>query len=466
MTRVAGIDSSTQSCKVIIRDTATGEVLRSGTAEHPVGTEVDPEHWWRALQLAIGRAGGLADVAAVSVSGQQHGMICLDEEGSVVRPALLWNDTRSARAAAELVQELGASAWAQAVGSVPLASLTISKLRWLADHEPENARRTVAVALPHDWLTWKLLGDGRLTGLVTDRSEASGTGYFDAVTGEYRRDFLAQALGDTGQAESLLLPRVLHPAEAAGEATALPEAPLLGPGTGDNAGAALALGLGVGQSLLSIGTSGVVATVSARRTADSSGLVTGFSDATGNYLPLACTLNGSRILDSAARVLGVDHAGLSDLALAADPGAGGLTLIPYLEGERTPNRPEATGTLHGMTLASLTPENYARAAVEGLAGLMAYGLTALRDQGAQVERLTMVGGAARSEALRRIMPAVLGMPVEVPEPGEYVAAGAAHQAAWVLTGERPDWSTGEVEVNTAPETAEVRARYLALADRP
>ncbi|TDO89887.1 xylulokinase [Enemella evansiae] len=463
MKKVAGIDSSTQSCKVTIRDAETGVEVRSGAAPHPPGTEVEPAHWWRALLQAIERAGGLEDVLAVSVSGQQHGMVCLAEDGAVVRPALLWNDTRSARAAAELTEELGAAAWAEAVGSVPLASLTVSKLRWLAEHEPENARRTAAVALPHDWLTWKLRGTGRLSDLATDRSDASGTGYFDAPSGNYRRELVARALGDTALAESLRLPVVLGPDDAVGPATAVSNAPLLGPGSGDNAGAALGLGLAAGETLLSIGTSGVVATVSARPTADASGLVTGFSDATGVFLPLACTLNGSRVLDSAARLLGVDHAGLSDLALAAEPGAGGLVLVPYLEGERTPNLPDASGTLHGMTLSSLSRENYARAAVEGLAGLMAYGLDALRNQGVQVDRVTLVGGAARSAALCQIMPAVLGLPVAVPSSGEYVAIGAARQAAWVLTGARPQWVAGETAIHEVPETPQVRERYLEFA---
>ncbi|OYO09415.1 xylulose kinase [Enemella evansiae] len=463
MRLVAGIDSSTQSCKVVIREAESGRAVREGAARHPDGTEVHPDHWWTALQEAIHAAGGLDDVEAVAVGGQQHGMVCLDESGEVVRPALLWNDTRSAGSASELVEELGGSAaWAEAVGSVPVASLTITKLRWLAEHEPHNAERTAAVALPHDWLTWRLRGTGQLEDLVTDRSDASGTGYFDGRENDYRRDLLAMALGS--RADDLVLPRVLGPADPAGEASALTGAPTLGPGCGDNAGAALGLGLDTGQTSLSIGTSGVVASVSAKPTADASGLITGFSDATGAFLPLACTLNGSRILDAAARVLGVDHAGVSRLALAAAPGAGGLTLVPYLEGERTPNRPDATGTLHGLTLDSLTRENYARAAVEGLLGLMAFGLAAIREQGVTVERVTLVGGAARSEAVRRIAPAMLGLPVDVPPPGEYVANGAAVQAAWVLSGERPRWDLGQVQTQQADPTPQVLERYLSLAE--
>ncbi len=425
MTLVVGVDSSTQSCKVVVRDAETGALVRSGTAVHPDGTEVDPEAWWQALQQAIAQAGGLDDVAALSVGGQQHGLVALDAEGRVIRDALLWNDTRSAAAAAALVDELGAEAWAHATGSVPVASFTVTKLRWLAEHEPEHAKQVAAVALPHDWLTWRLRGTGDLDDLTTDRSEASGTGYFDPVANEYRRELLGRALGR----DDVVLPRVLGPAEPV-EAHDAPL--LLGPGAGDNAAAALGLGLQPGDVMLSVGTSGVVAAVSETPTHDATGLVAGFADATGHFLPLAATLNGSRVLDSAARLLGVDHGGLDALALAAGAGAGGLAYTPYLEGERTPNLPDATGTLAQMTLANLTRENFARAAVEGLLTLLSGALDAIRTQGVGARQVTLVGGGARSRALRELAPQILGVPVHTPPFAEYVALGAASQAARLL----------------------------------
>ncbi len=475
MSLVVGIDSSTQSCKIVIRDAETGRLVRQGSAPHPPGTEVDPQEWWHALEQALEQAGGLDDVEALSVGGQQHGMVCLDAQGQVVRPALLWNDTRSAPAATQLVAELGdrdsqegARRWADAVGSVPVASFTITKLRWLADHEPEAAARVAAVALPHDWLTWRLAGATSLDTLVTDRSDASGTGYFDAVSGHYRRDLLALALRrDEDAVASLVLPRVLGPHDEAGHGDGRRGLGhvLLGPGAGDNAGAALGLGLREGETSVSLGTSGVVAAVSATTTSDPSGAVAGFADATGRFLPLACTLNGSRVLDAAARVLGVDHEGLSDLALAADSGAQGLVHVPYLEGERTPNLPTATGSLWGMTLTSMTRENLARAAVEGLLCLLADGLEAVREQGVTIEHVTLVGGGARSRAVRALAPAVLGVPVTVPTPGEYVADGAARQAAWVLSGtnEPPAWQTGESQTISADPTPGVLQRYRVAA---
>ncbi len=208
MTLVAGIDSSTQSCKVVIRDADDGSLIRSGRASHPDGTEIHPDRWWDALQTAIADAGGLDDVSSVAVGAQQHGMVCLDDSGAVVRDALLWNDTRSADAASALVDELGGGqAWAERVGVVPVASITATKLRWLADAEPDSADRTAAVCLPHDWLSWRLRGSDDVSTLTTDRSDASGTGYFAAATGDYDRELLRMAF----RGREPLLPRVAAP---------------------------------------------------------------------------------------------------------------------------------------------------------------------------------------------------------------------------------------------------------------
>ncbi|MFC4111548.1 xylulokinase [Nonomuraea zeae] len=461
MTLVAGVDSSTQSCKVVIRDAETGALVRQGRAAHPGGTEVHPSHWWAALLQAIEEAGGLDDVAAVSVAGQQHGMVCLDESGNVVRDALLWNDTRSAQAAVDLVAELGGpQAWADAVGSVPVASFTVTKLRWLAEHEPDNARRTAAVCLPHDWLTWRLagaLGAGgfdaaawqdapppALDRLTTDRGDASGTGYWSPAAGAYRTDLLKAAFGAVP-----LLPRVLGPAEqvTAGRM-------LIAPGTGDNMAAALGVGARSGDVVVSLGTSGTVFAVTESPSADPSGAVAGFADATGRFLPLVCTLNAARVLDAAARIAGVGLDALSDLALQAPPGADGLTLVPYLEGERTPNRPTATGSIHGLTLATSTPAHLARASVEGMLCGLADALDALSMR---PERVLLIGGAARSEAVRRIAPTVFGVPITVPPPAEYVADGAAHQAATLVTD--PDWRSEDTETYEGEAIPAIRERY-------
>ena len=463
MTLVAGVDSSTQSCKVVIRDADTGKLVREGRAAHPDGTEVHPDAWWTALQQAVDSAGGLDDVSAAAVAGQQHGMVCLDETGQVVRPALLWNDTRSAGAAAELIDEFGGGtagrqAWADAVGLVPVASFTITKLRWLARTEPAAADRTAAVCLPHDWLTWRLAGTGDLAALRTDRSDASGTGYWSAATGQYRPDLLEHAFGRTP-----LVPTVLGPTDPAG---ALRSGAPLGPGAGDNAAAALGVGARPGDVIVSIGTSGTVFSVADTPAADPSGTVAGFADTTGRFLPLVATLNAARVLDAAAKLLGVDHERLAELALSAPAGADGLVLVPYLEGERTPDRPTASGSLHGLTLASSTPAHLARAAVEGMLCALADGLDALVAQGAAVNRVILVGGGARSAAVRRIAPEVFGCPVLVPPPGEYVADGAARQAAWLALGtpDAPDWTPADTEEYAADPVPAIRARYADARD--
>lgn len=430
MALVMGVDSSTQSCKVVIVDAETVAVVRSGRASHPDGTSVDPEAWWSALQAAIADAGGMTDVEAWAIGGQQHGMVALDATGAVVRDALLWNDTRSAAAAADLVAEFGGEALATRTGLVPVASFTITKLRWLRDVEPDNAAAVAAVALPHDWLTWRLRGFGPVVEgavafdeLTTDRSDASGTGYWNPATGAYDRDLLVAALG-----HDAALPRVLGPDEWVSDAAGR----RVGPGAGDNAAAALGVGADVGDVVVSIGTSGTVFAVSAQRTIDPTGTVAGFADAAGHFLPLVATLNAARVLDVTARLLAVDHDELSALALAAPAGAAGLRLLPYFEGERTPNLPDATAELTGMTLASTTRENLARAAVEGMLRGLAAGLDAIRGLGVPIERALLVGGGAQSEAVRRIAPDVLGVPVDVPAAGEYVALGAARQATRIL----------------------------------
>lgn len=459
---VAGVDTSTQSCKVVIWDPITKQIVREGKASHPDGTEVHPDHWWAAFEQALEAAGGLGDVRALSVGGQQHGMVCLDADGQVIRPALLWNDTRSAQAAVNLIEECGAVVqedgnniqaggtgqhstklatvhdagkrwWVEATGSVPVASFTVTKLRWLADNEPETAARIAAICLPHDWLTWKISGSTDLADLRTDRSDASGTGYVAADGSTYRYDILARALRiDEDAARRIILPRICEPWEVAGRGDASRGWGdiLLGPGCGDNAGAALGVDLRPGQALLSLGTSGVISAVASQPVADLEGLVAGFSDASGHWLPLACTLNASRIIDAMCQVTGLDYDAFDDAALSV-PDARGLVLVPYFEGERTPNLPHATATLSGMTLANCAPEYVARAAVEGLLGLMRFALDAVRNLGAPINEVIMVGGGARSRAVQSLAEGILGARVRVAPSAEYVALGAARQAAEV-----------------------------------
>ncbi|MGP4021435.1 xylulokinase [Saccharopolyspora sp. 5N708] len=457
---VLGVDSSTQSTKALVVDADSGQVVAEARSSHPDGTEVDPWAWWRAGQDAIACAVAQAPgrVEGIAVGGQQHGMVALDSSGEPVRDALLWNDTRSAPQARALIQRHGADVLASRTGLVPVASFTITKLAWLAEHEPQHADRVDQVLLPHDWLNWLIAG--RPERATTDRGDASGTGYFSPTTGDWLPDLLSDAMGG----RSPRLPEILGPAEQAGQAT-LPglEGAVLGVGTGDNMAGALGLSAGPGDVIVSLGTSGAVSAVAEHPSVDETGIVAGFCDATGRYLPLVCTLNAARVLSSTAGMLGTDLAGLDRLALDAAAGSGGLTLLPYLEGERTPNLPEATGTLVGLTGANMTPENLARAAVEGMLCGMADAIQALRDTGVEIRRVLLIGGAAQSSAVQAIAPSLFGADVDIPEPAEYVALGAARQAAWACSGtaEPPQWTlrAARHEVTAADEGAEVRENY-------
>jgi xylulokinase len=466
---VAGVDSSTQSTKVEVRDLDSGEVVARGSAPHPETqpprSEQDPEAWWSAFGLAWQRAGE-PHCDAISVGGQQHGMVVLDESRRVIRPAKLWNDTETAPDAGWLLGQLsgGGAEWAAAVGSVPVAALTISKLSWLHRSEPENWARVATVMLPHDWLTYRLTNS-----IVTDRGDASGTGYWSPATGEYRWDLLA--IIDRDREWSAAVPKVLGPLDSAGmwgEA-------VVGPGTGDNMAAALGLGLKAGDVVMSFGTSGTVYTVAETPIADASGAVAGFADATGRFLPLVCTLNATKVTDAVARLLGVDHEQFDELALAAPAGARGLTLLPYLDGERTPNRPKATGVLAGLR-SDVGREQLARAAVEGVVCGLLDGLDALRAQTTAAQRVIMVGGGARSAAYRTVLADLCDLPVVIAEADQAVATGACVQAAAVLHQVEPAviasrWGLGDgAPIDPPPDaspdrTAAIRGAYADLRDR-
>jgi xylulokinase len=459
MPLVAGVDSSTQSVKVVIRDAQTGSLVREGRAPHPPGTEVDPEQWWLALRQAIASAGGLDDVSVISVGGQQHGMVTLDANGNLIRPALLWNDTRSAAAAQAINQENPDIA--DRTGSTLVASFTASKVRWLLENEPESADRVAAICLPHDWLSWKLSGSNDIREIFTDRSDASGTGYFNPVTSEYDRE-LFQRIFRVDQ--DIYLPKIISRNEVGLRAT---ESLLIGAGAGDNAGAAFGLQAEPGDLIVSLGTSGTAFAVSDTSTHDATGEVAGFADLTGRFLPLVCTLNAARILDAATAILQCTHEELGELALQAEPGAHGLSLLPYFEGERTPNRPDATGVLAGLTLENSNRADIARAYIEGMLSGLVDAAQSLISRGVAVNRILLIGGAAKNPAVGKIAASLFGREVLIPPAGEYVANGAARQAAWVVLGgeSAPIWDLGEVERVNAPHTPEVLERYRKLRDR-
>lgn len=450
---VLGVDSSTQSTKAVLVDAGTGEVVAQRAAPHPPGTVVDPRAWLTAFDIATD---GLLDRAsAIAIGGQQHGMVALDREGLPVHDAILWNDTRSADAAVDLIDELGGpQACAEAVGSVLVASFTSTKLRWLRDHEPDAARRAHEVLLPHDYVSRHLTGES-----FTDRGDASGTGYFSTAANDWRPDLAESAIG-----HAVRLPRVVGPSEVAARTA---DGTVVAAGTGDNMAAALGLDVQPGDVVVSIGTSGVASSVTSTRVADGTGSVTGFADATGRFLPMATTMNAARILDLQCTLLGVDHSELGRLALAAPAGANGLTLLPYYDGERTPNRPRATGTWSGLT-SSTTREDLARAAFEALLCALADAVDLLAaTTGDPARRILMIGGAAENPAVQALAPAILAAPVTVPAPGQYVALGAARQAAWALAGtpDPPTWAAAAATTHTAEPNPLVREAYAQLRHR-
>ncbi len=457
---VRGVDSSTQSTKVEVRDADTGELVGSGRAAHPPTSppvsEQDPRAWWDAFEMARAEAGHDGEVTATAMAAQQHGLVVTDAAGTPLRPAKLWNDTESAPDAAWLVGQLpgGAADWAGACGSVPVAAFTITKLSWL--HRTDAARfdRVERVMLPHDWLAWRLTGE-----YGTDRGDASGTGYWSPATDHYRYDLLE--IVDRDVDWSAVLPPVLGPDAALG--------------TGDNMAAALGLGLRPGDVAISLGTSGTVFAVSDTPTCDPSGAVAGFADATGRFLPLVCTLNATRVTDTVGGWLGADHAALDALALDAPTGANGVTLLPYFAGERTPDRPDAAGELRGLRSAS-TREEIARAAYEGVVCGLLDGLDALRATGVAVGgRCFVIGGGARGVAFPRIVADLAQREVTIVDDRELVALGACVQAAARATA-RPipavqaAWGLGTgrtVEPAADPDAAaDVRAAYAAVRDAP
>ncbi|MET7639506.1 xylulokinase [Streptomyces sp. NPDC005438] len=425
---VIGVDSSTQGTKALAVDIDSGDVLGTGRAYHTVSQgnarETDPEQWWGAFTEAVARTGHAHRAEAVSVAGQQHGLVTLDAQGQPVRPALLWNDVRSAPQAARMVEHFGAHWWADRVGSVPTAAFTASKWQWLREREPSALRRITGVRLPHDYLTERLTGEA-----TTDRGDASGTGWWGA-------DGYDQQVLEHLELDPRLLPRVLSPLESAGKVvrdSPLPDGIPVGAGTGDNMAAALGLGLRPGQPVLSLGTSGTVYAVSRSRPGDPSGVVAGFADALGDWLPLSCTLNCTLAVDRLATLLGIDRE-------EVEPD-GEAVVLPYLDGERTPNLPYASGLIHGLR-HDTTPGQLLQAAYDGAAHSLLDALDEVLASGSvppdATAPLLLIGGGAQGTAWRETIRRLSGRPVQVPRAQEVVALGAAAQAAALLTEERPD----------------------------
>jgi xylulokinase len=465
---VAGVDCSTQSTKVLLVDPDTGEVVATGHASNPVSgeggaRETDPRAWWSSLQTALAATGRAGEVGAISVGGQQHGLVVLDDHGEPLRNAILWNDTRPAPDAERLTDLLGAEHWAERTGLRPIASFTVSKWAWLRRTEPATAAATRAIRLPHDYLTERMTGRG-----TTDRGDASGTGWFSPADERYATDILAL---DEVAIDPRLLPAILGPTESAGEVTGSAATALgvgagvvVGPGTGDNMAAALGLGLAGGQPALSLGTSGTVFAVAEARSADPTGIVAGFADATGRFLPLACTLNCTQAIDRVAAWLGLDREDVSD--------PGSVVVLPWLDGERTPDLPLAAGTIVGLRHTT-TPQQILMAAYEGAVASLLEALASIGDAAGGMDDeapIILIGGGARGRTWRDVVRRLSGRPVLVPNAEELVALGAAVQATAVWHDETPAavttrWKTAAgTLLDPLPRDDERLARIRAIRD--
>lgn len=433
-TVVLGVDSSTQSTKVLAVDLESGEILGIGRALHTGADLQDPEDWWRALQKAVREVlQPEFHVRGISVAGQQHGCVLIDGKGRPVRPAPLWNNVDSAEDATRLSELANFPA---EVGLGLVASFTITKISHIARTTPNDLAQAVAVGLPHDWLNLRLTGE-----LTTDRGEASGTGWWSPGEDRYRRDLLELAVGER-DASRLRLPEVRGPQERAGslseeaaEALGLPSGIPVGPGTGDNMAAALGVGAGPGELVISLGTSGTAFSVREEPTSDPTGEVAGFADATGRFMPLACMLNCTRVVDIVGSLLGLEREEALATAGAEQPGAAGLIMLPYLGGERTPNLPNATGTMTGLTDATATPAIVIRAALDGVAAGIAYCVDALSRLRITALAVTLVGGGSAHPVWQQAIADAIGLPVTVRSGQEHAARGAAIQAAAIVRGE-------------------------------
>ena len=463
---VIGVDSSTQSTKVELRDLDSGELVSTGRAAHPdTGvaplSETNPNEWLNAFNVALEIATAnnpQAKLAAISVAGQQHGLVTLDHDHKVVRNAKLWNDTQSAPDAKWCVGQRGAAWWAEHVGSVPVASFTVTKLSWIKRLEPQNWSRTTRICLPHDYLSWQLRGGGT-NEITTDRGDASGTGYWSAKTSKY--DYEVLEIIDAKRDWSTALPRVASPLEQTGTWRDA----VIGSGTGDNMAGALGIGLQPGDVAISLGTSGTVYAVSATPTNDPSAAVAGFADATGAYLPLVCTLNATKVFDKFASVLNCNLQQFGELALGSECGANDLVLLPYLDGERTPNLPDARASLVGLN-GYHTRNDVARATIEGVVCGLLDGLTAINNCGVNTNgRIFLLGGGAQSKAVCQIVADLTNREVYVLNEPEIVALGAARQAAATLTGKWPGWQASSKvaaqPVATAAQSTATRERFAA-----
>jgi xylulokinase len=429
---VLGVDCSTQSCTIVERELYSGEVISIHRSPHPRTTppisEQNPDSWWNAFKDCLSQI-DQKRVAGISVAGQGHGLVVLNSQDKVIRPAKLWNDTTSTSQSEELISELGIAAWQRKCGSVPLAAFTITKLAWLRKNEPENFASVQKIMNPHDYINYQLTGKP-----TTDRSDASGTGYFDLNRNSWDESLLK--LVDKEKDWISCLPRVLMPDETAGFVSekvvtelGFSSETIVGSGSNDNQGSALAYGVvDPGDFMISIGTSGTAFTPSQIQVGDPEGLISCMAHTVSGYLPLICTLNGTKVTDLFAKLFGRSLSELGELALMGENSSTRPVLRPWIDGERTPSRTDSRAILSNLD-NSLEIADIARSAFEGVIFGIYFGVEKLISAGLEPQRLIVTGGGSKSKAYLQFISDLTGKPVFTVDFDDAAASGAAIQAS-------------------------------------
>ncbi|WP_251977263.1 xylulokinase [Salinicola avicenniae] len=480
-----GVDCGTQSTKVVVVDAADGRIVGEASRPHRLEQgdggrrEQRVEEWTEAFRVAFGEALANADVEAsqvrgIGISGQQHGMVALDAAGVPVHPAKLWNDTETAAWNAGLIERLGGEAGClDKLGLVLQTGYTASKIAWLRDTHPDAYRRIATLLLPHDYLNFWLTGER-----VAECGDASGTGYFDTRRRQWRHDVFAEIAPELDP--EAVLPRLIASREAAGTVRpalarelGLGDEVLVSSGGGDNMMGAIGTGnIAPGMVTISLGTSGTIAVHSPDPVVPDNAMVANFCASHGGWLPLICTMNVTSATTTLRELVGLDIDGFNRAVAEAEPGAGGITLLPFFSGERVPALPEAQASLSGMTSFNTTPANLCRAAVESATFGLRYGLELLGPLASRATQVRLVGGGAKSPIWRQIVADVLDVEVVCPRVTEAAAFGGAIQARWCDQRESDvalatlcrDWVALDEETLTHPRV-EVVARYHEIYGR-
>ncbi len=480
MSLFIGIDSGTQSTKAVVLDLDIQTIVAEARAPHtliaglPAGhMEQHPQEWTAALDHVILEVAAKIDRARVSgigISGQQHGFVPLDEKGDVIRPAKLWCDTSTTAECALLTRKIGGEAAAiRKAGLAFLPGFTAPKILWLKRHEPSHYRRLRHVLLPHDYLNFHLTGN-----YFMEFGDASGTALMDVR----KRTWSSAVINALDPALADWLPGLSPSHAAAG--TLRPDIArkygfsanvVVSAGGGDNMMGAIGTGnVTPGVVSASLGTSGTIYAYCHKPVVDPRGEIAAFCSSTGGWLPLLCTMNVTMVTEQVRALFGWDHGQLEQAVASAPVGAGGLSLLPYLDGERTPNLPRATGVFTGLTRSTLTAPMIARAAMEGVTMNMNYGLRRLAALGVKAKEIRVTGGGARSAGWRQMMADVFGVPVVAMVEDEGAALGGALQAAWCVAlreGKKTklsDLATGIVALNESTRCTPDKQRKAHYRD--